>query len=149
MLRNDHYNYNWFCALPDASADNAARAIIDWRSAFGVPIGLTLDGPKHFMNETTCLVLQGLHAPRHFTLPYSAWSTEAVERLGIEPLRVFRSVASELQIRPEEWPDDFSLVQSTPNFSPFAATRKHLPGYCFYWFGCYSNYFNFLWNDNL
>lgn len=56
------------------------------------------DGPTHFKNETLRLVAKGLQVPHHFTLPYSPWSNGAVERLGKEMLRFFRSVVSELQM---------------------------------------------------
>lgn len=118
MLRDDHSDYKWLLPFPDTSAENAARAIIDWSAAFGVPKGLMSDGPTHFKNETMRLVSKGLKVPHHFTLPYSPWSNGAVERLGKELLRVFRSKSSELQMRPNEWPDLLPLVQSVLNNAP-------------------------------
>lgn len=118
MLRDDHSEYCWFFAFPDTSAENATRAIIDWSAAFGVPNGLMSDGPTHFKNETVRRVAKGLKVPHHFTLPYTPWSNCAVERLGKELLRVFRSVSSELQTRPDEWPDLLPLVQSALNNAP-------------------------------
>jgi transposase InsO family protein len=118
MLRDDHSDYKWFFAFAGESAENAALAIIDWCAAFGVPNCLMSDGPTHFKNETVRLVSKGLKVPHHFTLPYTPWSNGAVERLGRELLRVFRAVASELQMRLEEWPDILPLVQSVLNNAP-------------------------------
>lgn len=118
MLRDDHSDYKWFFAFPDTSAENAARAIIDWAAAFGAPKCLMSDGPTHFKNETVRLVSKGLKVPHHFTLPYSPWSNGAVERLGKELMRTFRSITSELQLRPDEWPDLLPLVQSVLNNAP-------------------------------
>lgn len=118
MLRDDHSNYCWFFPFPDTSAENAARAIIDWCAAFGVPHGLMSDGPTHFRNETLRLVAKGLRVPHHFTLPYAPWSNGGIERLGKELLRVLRSTSSELQLAHEEWPDLLPLVQSAINNAP-------------------------------
>lgn len=126
MLRDDHSNYCWLFSFPDTLAENAARAIIDWSAAFGVPRGLMSDGPTHFKNETLRRVSKGLRVPHHFTLPYTPWSNGAVERLGKELLRVFRAVCSELQLRPEEWPDLLPLVQSAINNAP-SPQRADIP----------------------
>lgn len=118
MLRDDHSDYKWFFAFADTSAENAAQVIIDWSAAFGVPKMLMSNGPTHFKNEAVRLVSKGLKVPHHFTLPYTPWSNGAVERLGKEVLRVFRSVCSELQLRPEEWTDLLPLIQSALNNAP-------------------------------
>lgn len=118
MLRDDHSDYKWLFAFLDTSAANASRAIIDWAAAFGVPNGLMSDGLTHFKNETVRMVSKGLKVPHHFTLPYSPWSNGGIERLGKELLHAFRSILSELQMRPEEWPDLLPLVQSALNNAP-------------------------------
>lgn len=71
MLRDDHSNYCWIVAFPGTSAKNAARAIIVWRAAFGVPSRLIFNGSTHFKNETVRVVAKGLRVQYHFTLPYS------------------------------------------------------------------------------
>lgn len=118
ILRDDHSNYCWLYACPETSAEHAARAIKDWSAAFGVPNQQMSDGPTHFTNEVLGLVAKGLRVPHHFTLPYSPWSNGAVERLGKELLRVFRSVVSELRLDHGEWPDLLPLVQSALNNAP-------------------------------
>lgn len=60
------------------------------------------DGTTHFKNETVRVVFKVLKVPHHFTLASCPWSNGAVERLGRELIRVYRSVLSELQIRPTE-----------------------------------------------
>ena len=67
---------------------------------------------------------QGSH---HFTLPYTPGSDGAVERLGKELLRVFRSIVSELQMRFEEWPDLLPVVQSALNNGPSPQRRDISP----------------------
>lgn len=111
----------------DTSADTAARAIIDWASAFGVPKSLMSDGPTHFKNEMVRLVAKGLKVPHHFTLPYSPWSNGSVERFGKELLLVFRSVVSELQMQPKEWTDLVPLIQSVLNNAPSPQRRNITP----------------------
>lgn len=118
MLRDDHSSYCWFFAFRDTLAENAARAVVDWCAAFGVPAGLMSDGPTHFKNETLRLVCKGLRVLHQFTLPYTPWSTGAVERLGKELLRVFRALTSELDLRANEWPDIFPVVQSVLKNTP-------------------------------
>lgn len=99
-------------------AENAATTIIDWSAAFGVPKALMSDWLSHFKNETIRLVSKGLCVPHHFTLPYCPRSNGLIERLGKELIRTARSVLSELQLRFEEWPDLFPLIQSVINNSP-------------------------------
>jgi transposase InsO family protein len=127
MLRDDHSSYAWFFPFAETSAENAAIALIDWCAAFGVPQGLMSDGPTHFRNETLRLLAKGLKTPHHFTLPYSPWSNGAIERLGKEMLRVFRSVISELRMGFNEWPDILPLVQSVLNNSPSPQRQNIAP----------------------
>jgi len=125
MLRDDHSDYAWFFPSSDTLAETAAIALVDWCAAFSVPNGWMSDGPTHFRNETIRLLARGLKVPHHFTLPYTPWSNGAVERLGKELLRVFRAVASEIQLRFEEWPDLLPLVQSALNNAP-SPQRKNI-----------------------
>ncbi|CDF38803.1 unnamed protein product [Chondrus crispus] len=118
MMRDDFSDYKWFFPFADTSAANAATAIIDWCAALGVPKSLMSDGPTHLRNETIRLVAKGLKVPHHFTLPYCPWSNGAVERLGKELVRTCRATLSELQMRPEEWPDILPIIQSTLNNTP-------------------------------
>jgi len=118
MMRDDHSDYKMFYCFPSTDAENAATAIIEWCSLFGVPGRLMSDGPTHFKNETVRLVSKGLKVPHHFTLPYCPWSNGAVERLGKELLRVLRATLSELQMDNKEWPDLIPMVQSVLNNSP-------------------------------
>ena len=80
------------------------------------------DKPTHFKSETVRAVTRGLKVPHHFTLTYTPWSNGAVQRLGKEPLRAFRSIVSELQMKFEEWPDLLPVVQSA------LKTRLHRNG---------------------
>lgn len=118
MMRDDHSDYKLFYCFPDTSAENAATAIIEWCSMFGVPNTFMSDGPTHFKNETLRLVSNGLKVRHHFTLAYCPWSNGAVERLGRELISVLRSVLSELQMDQKEWPDLIPLAQSALNNSP-------------------------------
>lgn len=52
MWPDDHSDYKWFFCFSDTSAENSARAIIDWCAAFGVPNIFMSDGPTHFKNKT-------------------------------------------------------------------------------------------------
>jgi hypothetical protein len=66
MLRDDHSDYNWFFSFPDTSAENAARAIIDWAVASqsdSFPTGRLNSRPR-------CLDIQRAEcaAPFHHTL---------------------------------------------------------------------------------
>ena len=118
MLRDDHSDYKRFFAFTDMATENAVTAIVDWCAAFGVPKGLMSDGRTHFKNETVRSVTKGLKVPHHFTLLYSPCSNGAVESLGKELLRVFRSVISELQMGFKGWPDLLPVVQSALNNAP-------------------------------
>lgn len=114
MLCDNHYNYRFLFAFPDTSAEHAARAILDWCAAFGVP-ALISDGPMFFKNETFRVVVEGLQGPRPFTLPQTLWSNGRIERLGKELLRVIDTVMSTLRLVHGEWMDLLPLVQSEIN----------------------------------
>lgn len=118
MLRDDLSDYKWFFAYKSNDAASAAVAVTDWGAAFGIPEALMSDGPTYFKNETLRLVSKGLKVPHHFELPYFQCSDGTVERLAKEHLWTFRAVASELQIRPEEWVDLLPLSQSVLNNAP-------------------------------
>lgn len=61
---------------------------------------------------------KALRIPHHFTLPYCPCSNGAVERLDRKELRVAHALLSELQLRPDQWPDLLTLFQSALNQSP-------------------------------
>lgn len=109
------------------SAYNAARTIIDWAAAFGVPKSQMSDGTMHFKNEIIRLVEKILNLSHHFTLPNCPWSNGSVERLGKELLHIFRAAVSELQIRIYEWTDLFPLYESAPNNAPLPQGRNVSP----------------------
>lgn len=83
---DDSYWLTTWLVFPDTSAENAVRAIIYWNASLGDPNGLMSDVSTHFENVTVCLVLEGFKVPHYFTLPYTTWSDEAVERFGKELL---------------------------------------------------------------
>lgn len=118
MLKDSHSTHCWLFPFGNTSAENSARAIIEWCAAFGVSNGMMSDGPTNFLNEIVRRVCKGLKAPHHFTLPYTPWSNGSIERLGKELLRVFRSVITELQLKFDEWPDLLPVVQSALNNAP-------------------------------
>lgn len=70
VLRDDHSNYYWLFPFPDTNAEYAARALVDWCAAFGVPEGFMSDSSTHFKNEVVRLVTRSLRTPHHFTPPY-------------------------------------------------------------------------------
>lgn len=112
MIRDDHSNYCWVFPFPTTNDKNAANELIDWCASFGASKCFMSDGPTHFRNETLRLVSKALHTLQNFTLPYFPWSNGAVERLGRELLRITREILSELQLRPDAWPDLLLIFQS-------------------------------------
>lgn len=118
MLRDDKCNYCWLFPFPNTHAENVAHTIIYWSAAFAVLYFLLSDGPTHFRNQTVRLVTKALRIKHDFTLPYFAWSNDAVKRLAREVLRVARAVLSELQLPHDAWPDLVLLFQSTLNNTP-------------------------------
>lgn len=105
MMRDNFSDYKWFFRLADMSTANAATATTDRCSVFGVPKLLMSDGPTYFKSETFRLVPKGRKVPHHSTLLYFPWSNGEVERLGKELVRTGRAILSELQMRPEQWPN--------------------------------------------
>lgn len=118
LLRDDRSDCKRFYCLPDTGAENAATAVIEWCSIFGVPKMLMSDGPTHFKNETLQLVWKGLKVPHHCTLAYCPWSDGAVERLGRELICVLRETLSELRMDNKEWTDLIPIVQLVLKNSP-------------------------------
>eukprot|EP00171_Calliarthron_tuberculosum_P004016 IDg4016t1 len=69
--------------------------------------------------------LKALKVPHHFTLSYSPWINGAVEHLGKKLLRVFRSVCSELRLRPDECPTS-PVVSGCARLRPVESYRISL-----------------------
>lgn len=105
-------------SLPLKSAESSGRATIDWAVAFGIPKDLMSDGLSHFMNVTIRLLSKDLKVPHDFMLLHSPSSHGTVEPLEKELLWTFRSVSSELEINPEEWPYLLPVVRNALNNSP-------------------------------
>lgn len=124
IVKHNLSDYFWLFASKSMCSEYAARAVINYCTAFGVQKSLTSDRPSHFKNKTIHLLVKGLKVPHYFSLSYALWSNEAVERLDKELLRIFQAVSSELWKRPEKLPDLLAVVQSALNTSP-SAHRKH------------------------
>lgn len=118
LLRDDFSSYSWLVPFASANANNTADALIEWSTTFTAPVMLMSDCGTHFKNATVRKLARGLKTPHHFTLPYSPWSNGAVERLGREVLRMFRSIMSELELPVNEWTDIVPVVQSALNNAP-------------------------------
>lgn len=104
--------------LPRPESRDSRKNLIHWCAAFGVPKSLTSDGPSHFESETVRLILKGLKAPHHFTVPCCPWSNGGIELVGKELLRTFRVVLSEPQLPSSKCPDLLPVIQSALNYSP-------------------------------
>jgi len=117
MMRDDFSSYCWLFPFSNANSDSTAMALLEWSSSFNVPRMLMSDQGTHFKNETVRKLSRALKVPHHFTLPHTPWSNGAVERLGKEILRTFRTAVSELQVPFSTWPDLVPLVQSALNNS--------------------------------
>ena len=127
LVRDDFSSYSWLFPFHEATAENAAEAILEWSAAFNTPSMLMSDGGSHFQNETLRIIAQKLRAKHHITLPYTPWSNGAIERLCKEVLRVFRALTSELRLEFQEWPDLVQVVQSVLNNSPSPQRRDIAP----------------------
>lgn len=125
LLRDDFSSYSWLIPFASANADNTADARIEWSTDFTAPRMLMSDGGCHFKKVTVRKLARGLKRPHHFTLPYIPWSNGAVERLGREVLRHFRTIMSELELPFPEWTDIVPIVQHALNNSP-SPQRKGL-----------------------
>lgn len=84
------------------------------------------DGPTHFKNKTIRIVPNCLKVSQKLTVYYCPWSNSAVELIGKQLLRVFRSVISEMKMRPEKWPDILPIVQSALNNAPSLQRKMSL-----------------------
>lgn len=85
------------------------------------------DGPTHFKYETILPLTKGLRVSHHFKFPYTPWGNGAIKRLGGKLLEVFRSILSELHMRPEEWMDLLPIFQSALNNAPSPQRLSVLP----------------------
>lgn len=119
MVRDNHSEYAWLYPSCDMTEETAAHSLLDWCTWFGAPTSFMSDDPTHFKNETLHFLSNGLRTKHHFTVPYCPWSNGVVERLGKELLRVARSLLSELQARPNEWPQIVPVITSALNNGPF------------------------------
>lgn len=94
LLRDDHSGYSWLFLFSETTALNAAQAIIDWCTAFGISKSFMSKGPAHFKNEIIRIITKRLKVHHHFTLLCCPWSNGSFERLRKDIVRVFRSALS-------------------------------------------------------
>lgn len=81
-----------------ATDENATTEVSDCCASFGTPNGLLSDLLTHFKHETMRGLKKALKLSHHATLPYNPWNHEAVEILGKEVLRTFRSIILYLEL---------------------------------------------------
>lgn len=111
MHRTDHLKYALYFVFPDASADKAARAVIDWTAAFGVQKLVICDGPT--ITRTRQFILFPKVYKFHNTLPvlFPPEVTGSSSGLGKKLLCVFKPITYELGRRPEDFHNLLPLLR--------------------------------------
>jgi transposase InsO family protein len=101
-----------------AGAQEAAEALLEWFSMFGVaPIWITDQG-SNFKNELVKEVLHVLGAHHHFTTALCPWDNGSMEVVNRTVLRLFRALLHEWRMPIGEWPRLTRLVQYIMNSMP-------------------------------
>ena len=127
ILKDDHSGYIRLVPTQAANAENAARALVDWFTTFGVVTQLVSDRGSHFRNELVTMLQAKLRVSHHFTLAYCPWSNGTVEVVCREVLRACRALLSELQLPQKSWPDVVPMIQSALNNSILARLGNRCP----------------------
>ena len=127
ILKDDHSGYVRLVPTQAANAENAARALVDWFTTFGVVTQWVSDRGSHFRNELVTMLQDKLKVSHHFTLAYCPWSNGTVEVVCREVLRACRALLSELQLPQKSWPDVVPMIQSALNNSILARLGNRCP----------------------
>lgn len=100
-VRDDQFYYSQMYTAENISAETAVS--VYWSSVlqFSPFKQIMSDGSRHFKNETSRVVSEGIHKHHHYTIHYFPWSMEAINGLKNRLLRISRMEFSELQRRPE------------------------------------------------
>jgi hypothetical protein len=105
-----------------ATAEMAARGILEWASIYGMPEVWVSDNATHFKNQ----VLERLQAltgcDHRFTVANTPFSNGTVERMVQEVVKVMRAILLDRKAQPRDWVELTKVVQMALN----TAFRKRL-----------------------
>jgi transposase InsO family protein len=109
-------------AIPDTTADTAARCLLDWTGRFGTPIQIMTDGGTQFVNELWEAYCELLGTQKLESFPYSHEENGIVERANKEVMRHLRAIVFDKKLQTKEWSTFLPLVQRIMNGHPVGAT---------------------------
>ena len=104
------------------NAREAAAAILQWCSLYGLPLSIRTDGSTSYDNHIISHLLQGMGIAHHFAHPYFHESNGQAERAIREVQRKARYLLMDRALRPQEWRTVIPLVQRQLNSSISFAT---------------------------
>ena len=98
-----------------ATAQEAARCLLEWFPSIGIPEVLYTDGGPHFTGRVMNHMVQMMGLDRVFSVPYAAWTNGSVERAAGSAVSVCMSLCSENKVAEEEWYRMLPLVEYAAN----------------------------------
>jgi hypothetical protein len=109
------------CAVPDATALSAARALLNVFARYGCPLEVRSDKGSHYAAEIIRQFLALCDVKQRFSLPYHPQGNGLVERSVQECNRHLRALICEQHII-DSWSLVLPLVQRIINSTPHSAT---------------------------
>lgn len=124
VIKDDMSSFVWLCSTSAVNGDFGAELFFKLVSMFGTMNWLVTDQRSHFQNYVHEEMTRKFRSKKHFTTAYSAWSNGTVERVNRKILRSFKSLLSEWNLDPQDWPPIFDCVQSVLNQAPLRRLGK-------------------------
>ena len=111
----------------DATAEVAARLVINWCMRNGIPKVLISDQGPHFRNELLKIVANTLRIEHSMTTAYAPWSNGAIERVNGEFLKVLQALADETNTNNEDWHELLPMVWGALNMTSVPSLGNRSP----------------------
>jgi transposase InsO family protein len=109
-------------AIPDTTAEIAARCLLDWTGRFGTPIQIMSDGGTQYVNELWEAYCELLGIQKLESFPYSHEENGIVERANKEVMRHLRAIVFDKKLQTKEWSTYLPLVQRIMDGHPVGTT---------------------------
>ena len=109
-------------AIPDTTAEIAARCLLDWTGRFGTPIQIMSDGGSQFVNELWEAYSELLGTQKIESFAGSHEENGIVERANKEVMRHLRAIVFDKKLQTKDWSIYLPLVQRIMNGHPVGVT---------------------------
>lgn len=126
-LKDDFTGFTWFKPVASESALEAATALIEWTSMFGLPKAVHTDRGTAFTGAVFAQLTKKFRLSHKLSFPSLHHTHGTVERVHRDLVRAIRAFLSEFQLPKSRWWDVLPLAQAAINGTPTAKLGNRSP----------------------